>query len=73
MRGDNKLLTMSTVTSPTFTFSALLAELLDALLLLGNLLGKHGPQVGAGVAARERRDGAQFLERQSDRGRIIII
>lgn len=46
-----------------FHVSELLAEVLHALLLLGDLLGEHRPQVRAGTSARVGRGRPDFLKR----------
>lgn len=56
-----------------FDVAEVLTELLDALLLLGDLLGQHRPQVRAGTSAREGRDGRQFLEGIKDRSWLDIV
>lgn len=55
-----------------FHISALLAEGLDALLLLRDLLGHHRPQIRAGASVWVGRDCVQFLEeREGEKGQII--
>lgn len=56
-----------------FDVAEVLTELLDALLLLGDLLGQHRPQVRAGTSAREGRDGRQFLEGIKDGSWLDIV